>query len=54
MVRSSSVRILFAVVVNEGYVMYKMDVQTAFLNGILEEEVYMEQVKGFVNFKYSV
>lgn len=25
-----------------------MDVKTAFLNGIIEEEVYIEQVEGFV------
>lgn len=54
MVRSSSVRTLLAVAANEGYAMHKMDVQTAFLNGTLEEEVYMEQAKGFVNPKHPV
>lgn len=31
----------------KGYKVYKMDVKCEFLNGNLEEEVYIEQPKGF-------
>ena len=30
-----------------------MDVKTTFLNGILEEEVYIEQLEGFVDLENS-
>ena len=41
------VRTLLAYVAYKGFKVYQMDVKSTFLNGILEEEVYIEQPKGF-------
>ena len=43
-----SVRILLAIVAALDYEIWKMDVKTAFLNGELEEDIYMRQPKGFI------
>ncbi|GKE71095.1 retrotransposon protein, putative, ty1-copia subclass [Tanacetum coccineum] len=47
-----AIRILIAIAAFYDYEIWKMDVKTAFLNGYLSEEVYMEQHEGFVNPKY--
>nr|GEY93656.1 hypothetical protein [Tanacetum cinerariifolium] len=47
-----AIRILIAIVAYYDYEIWQMDVKTAFLNGYLNEEVYMEQPEGFVNPKY--
>nr|GEY95066.1 hypothetical protein [Tanacetum cinerariifolium] len=47
-----AIRILIAIVVSYDYEIWQMDVKTAFLNGHLSEEVYIEQHEGFVNLKY--
>lgn len=46
-VKLSSVRALIALGLQEGHTIHQMDVKTAFLNGDLEEETYMEQPEGF-------
>nr|GEV01625.1 hypothetical protein [Tanacetum cinerariifolium] len=48
----SAIRILIAIAAYYDYEIWKIDVKTAFLNGYLNEEVYMEQLKGFINPKY--
>ena len=40
--RLEEVRILLAYAAHKGFKVYQMDVKSAFLNGILEEEVYIE------------
>nr|GEX40742.1 retrotransposon protein, putative, Ty1-copia subclass [Tanacetum cinerariifolium] len=47
-----AIRILIAIVAYYDYKIWKMDVKIVFLNGYLNEEVYMEKPKGFVNPKY--
>ena len=44
-----SVRIMLAVAAFFDYEIWQMDVKTAFLNGDIEEELYMMQPKGFVD-----
>nr|GEY45738.1 hypothetical protein [Tanacetum cinerariifolium] len=47
-----AIRILIAITAYYDYEIWQMDVKIAFLKGYLNEEVYMEQPKGFVNPKY--
>jgi hypothetical protein len=42
-----SIRILLSIACHLGFKLYQMDVNSAFLNGILQEEVYVEEPKGF-------
>ena len=46
--RISSIRCLIALASIHNLVIHQMDVKTAFLNGDLEEEIYMEQPEGFI------
>nr|GFB28572.1 retrotransposon protein, putative, Ty1-copia subclass [Tanacetum cinerariifolium] len=46
------IRILIAIAAYYDYEIWQMDAKTAFLNGHLNEEVYMEKPEGFVNPKY--
>ena len=44
-----SVRIMLAIAAFYDYEIWQMDVKIAFLNGFLEEELYMMQPEGFVD-----
>ena len=46
-VKLSSVRTLLALAVHENHYVHQMDVKTAFLNGDIEEEIYMTQPEGY-------
>ena len=43
-----SIRILLSIAVIHDYEVWQMDVKTAFLNGHLDETIYMDQPEGFV------
>ncbi|KAK2364787.1 putative mitochondrial protein [Trifolium repens] len=47
--RLESIRLLLGVACILKFKLYQMDVKSAFLNGYLQEEVYVEQPKGFVD-----
>jgi hypothetical protein len=41
--RLEVIRILLAFAVSKGFKLYQMDVKNAFLNGVIQEEVYVRQ-----------
>src|SRR5664279_737400 len=47
MARLESVRLLLALAASSGWDAHHMDVKSAFLNGELEEDVYVQQPSGF-------
>jgi hypothetical protein len=47
-----AIRILIAFSVAKGFKLHQMDVKSAFLNGVLKEEVYVRQPLGFESEKY--
>ena len=47
--RLESIRILLAITSHLNFKLYQMDVKSAFLNGMLQEELFVEQPKCFVD-----
>lgn len=45
--RITSIRIILVIAALRNHEVHQMDIKTAFLNGDLDEEIYMEQPEGF-------
>jgi hypothetical protein len=50
--RLEAIRILLAFAASKGFKLYQVDVKSAFLNGVIQEEVYVRQPPGFKSPKY--
>jgi hypothetical protein len=50
--RLEAIRILLAFAASKGFKLFQMDVKSAFLNGYIEEEVYVRQPPGFESSKF--
>jgi hypothetical protein len=50
--RLEAIRTLLAFFVAKGFKLFQMDVKSAFLNGFLEEEVYVKQPPGFESVEF--
>ncbi|KAB2626386.1 retrovirus-related Pol polyprotein from transposon TNT 1-94 [Pyrus ussuriensis x Pyrus communis] len=46
--RLDTIRTLVALAAHKSWKLYQLDVKSAFLNGVLEEEVYVDQPEGYV------
>jgi hypothetical protein len=46
--RLTTIRVLLSLAASHGLLVHQMDVKTTFLNGDLEEEIYMDHPEGFV------
>jgi hypothetical protein len=50
--RHEAIRILLAFTASKGFKLYQMDVKSDFLNGVIQEEMFVRQPPGFESPKY--
>ncbi|GKE16742.1 retrovirus-related pol polyprotein from transposon TNT 1-94 [Tanacetum coccineum] len=51
--RMEAIRISLAYVAHKSFIVFQMDVKTAFLHGSLKEDMYLCQLEGFIDADYS-
>lgn len=49
MIKASTIRVILSLAVLNRWMIGQVDINNTFLNGILSEDVYMSQLKGFVD-----
>jgi hypothetical protein len=50
--RLEAIRILLAFAASKRFKLYQIDVKSAFLNGVIQEEMFVRQLTDFENIKY--
>jgi hypothetical protein len=51
--RLEAIKILLAFAASKRFKLYQIDVESAFLNSVIQEEVYVRQPLGFESLKYQ-
>jgi hypothetical protein len=51
-IKSATIRLVLSIAVSRGWTIRQLDVQNAFLHGVLDEDVYMKQPPGYEDNKY--